>query len=131
MTGTDPYLPGHGDAAFSVGHYDLALTYRPATNHLQGLVILSVRLLEEASRLRLDLHHLTVRDVQVSGQNRTRWSHRGGRLTLTFKERAPAGTDLTLTIRYAGVPGPVRMPHLGEAGWEELTDGVIVAAQPH
>ncbi len=131
MTGTDPYLPGHGDAAFSVGHYDLSLTYRPATNHLQGLATLSVRLLEEAGRLRLDLHHLTVREVQVSGQNRTRWSHRGGRLTITLKERALVGTELTVSVRYAGVPGPVQVPHLGEAGWEELTDGVIVAAQPH
>lgn len=131
MTGTDPYIPGHGDAAFSVRHYDLALTYRPATNHLQGLAIVTVHVLEETARLRLDLHHLRVRDVQVSGQARTRWTHRGGRLVVTLKGPAVAGTTLTVTIRYAGVPAPVALPYLGEAGWEELTDGVIVAAQPH
>ena len=35
-----------------------------------------------------------------------------------------------MTVTYAGNPLPVRGID-GEAGWEELTDGVIVAAQPH
>ena len=32
---------------------------------------------------------------------------------------------------YAGHPRPLPARHLGDVGWEELTDGVIVAGQPH
>ena len=34
-------------------------------------------------------------------------------------------------MRYARPPDPGKPRHLGAAGWEELTDGVIVAGQPH
>ncbi|UUZ61184.1 M1 family metallopeptidase [Nocardioides sp. B-3] len=34
-------------------------------------------------------------------------------------------------MKYAGSPGVLKVRDLDDAGWEELTDGVIVAAQPH
>ncbi|WP_262424427.1 M1 family metallopeptidase [Brachybacterium sp. Z12] len=36
-----------------------------------------------------------------------------------------------MRVKYSGTPRPVRSRGLGSAGWEELEDGVIVAAQPH
>ena len=42
-----------------------------------------------------------------------------------------AGTELTVVVRYAGHPRPLVRKQHGDAGWEELTDGVIVAGQPH
>ncbi len=131
MPGTDPYVPGHGDAAYGVDHYDLDLTYRPASNHLEGEATLTLTTRTAVRRLRLDLHHLAVRGVTVGGGRPARSTHKGGHLTVTLREEAPAGTRLRVTVRYAGSPRTVRMRHLGEAGWEELEDGVIVAAQPH
>ena len=131
MPGTDPYIPGHGDAAYGVDHYELDLTYRPASNHLQGEARLTLTTLSETTRLRLDLHHLAVRGVTLTGAPLARYAHKGGHLTVTLSEPVAEGTRLTLAVRYAGTPRGVRVRHLGEAGWEELTDGVIVAAQPH
>ena len=34
-------------------------------------------------------------------------------------------------MKYAGTPKPLIDKHHGDAGWEELDDGVIVAGQPH
>ena len=34
-------------------------------------------------------------------------------------------------MKYAGAPRPLVERHHGDAGWEELADGVIVAGQPH
>ena len=34
-------------------------------------------------------------------------------------------------MKYAGAPRPLIDKHHGDAGWEELDDGVIVAGQPH
>ena len=36
MTGTDPYVPGHGDASYHVAHYDLDLAYKPEGNRLDA-----------------------------------------------------------------------------------------------
>ena len=49
--------------------------------------------------------------------------------------RAPGpigpGETFEVRVRYAGSPRPVSSKALGTAGWEELADGVLVAAQPH
>lgn len=131
MTGTDPYVPGHGDAAYAVDHYALDLAYRAATNRLEGEAVLTCRVLEPTSRLRVDLRGLTVTKVALEGAPLARYTQKNGHLTVTLRDRAERGDALTLKVKYAGRPDPVRAPHLGEAGWEELTDGVIVASQPH
>ena len=38
MTGSDPYLPGHGDDRYQVEHYALDLRYKPLGNYLFMLV---------------------------------------------------------------------------------------------
>lgn len=131
MRGTDPYVPGHGDATYRVDHYDLTLAYRPSSNHLQGEATLTVTTLQDTDRLRIDLHHLGVRGVTVTGAALARYRHRAGHLSVVLREPVAVGTPVTVSVRYAGNPKGIRMRHLGEAGWEELEDGVIVASQPH
>ncbi|GAA4674790.1 M1 family metallopeptidase [Nocardioides nanhaiensis] len=127
----DGYLPGHGDPCFSVRHYDLALGYAVESNRLDGLAELQVEVLEPTRRLVLDLARLEVAKVRLDGAGLKRWSTRSHRLLLDLADEVDAGTTLTLTVRYSGRPRPLAARHLGEAGWEELTDGVIVAGQPH
>jgi len=126
----DPYVPGHGDTAYGVDHYDLDLTYKAAGNHLAGRAQLTVTLVVDTATLALDLHALKVTRVDITGATLRRWSHRSSRLTLRLADTVPAGTVLVLTVAYAGTPRTVPGPD-GRAGWEELEDGVIVAAQPH
>jgi aminopeptidase N len=127
----DPYLPGHGDPSYSVRHYDLDLAYALEGNRLSGTATLDVVTLEETARLVLDLAHLRASKVRVDGAGLKKWSARSDRLVLQLDRAVPAGTELRLAIAYGGVPQPVIDRHHGDAGWEELADGVIVAAQPH
>ncbi|MGO1686093.1 MAG: M1 family metallopeptidase [Brachybacterium sp.] len=127
-TGSDPYVPRHGDASFDVLHYDLNLAYKVEGNRLDGEATLTCRPLVEADVLRLDLHGLTPHKVFVDGRA-YRFTHLRGRLTV--KLPLSPGTDLSVRVKYSGTPRPVRSRGLGSAGWEELEDGVIVAAQPH
>ena len=127
----DPYLPGHGDLGFSVRHYDLDLTYAVEGNRLSGDATLEVEVLLATRRLVLDLAHLKVEKVRVSGARLKRFATRSDRLVLDLGEEVGRGTALSVAVRYSGSPRPVVDKHLGDAGWEELTDGVIVAAQPH
>jgi aminopeptidase N len=131
LAGTDPYVPGHGDAAYDVVHYDLALAYKPQGNRLDAEATLTCRALEDLDRLALDLHGLRVTKVTANGHGVSRFTHRSDRLRVTLRTPVPAGEEFTVRVRYAGSPGTVRSRALGDAGWEELTDGVIVAAQPH
>ena len=126
----DPYLPGHGDLRYAVSRYDLDLTYKPAGNVLHARAVLDVRLKETTAQIALDLHGLRVLRVSIAGATLARWTHRESRLTLTFGAKVPAGSTLVVSVDYKGSPRTMPGPD-GRAGWEELDDGVIVAAQPH
>jgi aminopeptidase N len=125
----DPYLPGHGDPSYAVEAYEIDLDYRVSSNHLDGRAQLTVVALEDLDRLSLDLTGLGVGKVTVDGRRPAKYAHRGGKLTIQLVEAVPAGQRLTLSIRYAGQPRPLRSTW-GTVGWEELSDGVIVAGQP-
>ena len=125
----DPYQPRHGSTAIQVEHYDLDLTYRPHTNRLSGTATLRLRTREEVTEISLDLVGLKVEKVSLTGARMARYTHRAGRLVLRLGERTPAGTVVTAVVQYGGSPSPIPSPW-GPVGWEELTDGVLVAGQP-
>ncbi|WP_109508605.1 M1 family metallopeptidase [Nocardioides speluncae] len=128
MTGTDPYVPGHGDASYSVAHYDLDLGYNVASNRLDGEATLTCHAPEPVASFALDLYSLRVAKVWVD-EKPARFTHRASRVVVRPGSRVSGG--FTVRVRYAGPPRPVRSKVLGDAGWEELDDGVIVASQPH
>lgn len=129
IEGPDPYIPGHGDPTFEVEHYDLALDYKVDTNHLSGRAALRCRAVEAVDRFHLDLHALRVSKVSIDGAAPRKYQHRAGRLVLQPRARLQPGEEFTVTVTYSGHPTTVPGAD-GGAGWEELTDGAIVAAQP-
>jgi aminopeptidase N len=131
VPGTDPYVPGHGNAAYDVEHYDLDLRYRPAGNRLDAEVTLRCVALEELDNVVLDLHHLRVARVTATGYGVEKFAHRNDKLRIRLKLPVPEGATFWVTVKYSGAPTAVKSRALGDAGWEELEDGVIVAAQPH
>ena len=126
----DPYMPGHGDLAYDVEHASVDLDYRPSSNLLEGSATLAIVAREPLRRIRLDLAHLRVSRVLVDGA-RAPHAHSGTRLTVTLPAEVAEGSRMQVRVEYRGTPRPLRMRAFGEAGWEELADGVIVAAQPH
>ncbi|MEU0487244.1 M1 family metallopeptidase [Streptosporangium sp. NPDC006013] len=120
------YFPMHGDDSYRVEHYDLTLDYRVGPNRLGGVARISAVALRQLTRLSLDLGALRVSGVLVDGA-RVRFTHRGGKLHLSPVGLRPG--PFIVEVRYAGSPQPVTS-HWGGLGWEQLTDGVIVASQP-
>ncbi len=127
--GADPYLPGHGDRSYDVLSYDLALDYRVEGNRLAGEATVLVVPRESTDRIELDLRGLAVDRVTVDGRRPAKHSQRAGRLRIQLAGPTTTGTALEVRVRYSGRPAPLRSSW-GELGWEELTDGVIVAGQP-
>jgi aminopeptidase N len=128
MPAADPYVPGHGSRRYAVRCYRLALDYRIATNHLAGRAVLEIEALEELDQLALDLYGLSVSRVRVDGRP-SRHAHRERKLRINLPAKAGPGTRLSVEVDYAGKPRPIPSV-FGPVGWEELTDGVLVAAQP-
>lgn len=129
-TDVDSYTPGHGDESFDVDHYDLELSYRVQGNHLDGRAVLRCVARTDLDRIRLDLHRLKVTRLSVDGSP-VKYSHTRGVLSLRLRSEVFRGESFTVSVQYDGQPAPVRSRTLGDAGWEELRDGVIVAGQPH
>lgn len=126
----DPYLPGHGDPSYGVDRYDLTLTYRVDGNRLEGRAVITATALTDLDRLALDLQGLSVTKLLVDGKAPAKHTHRRGRIDVRLATPLKAGRGFTVAVTYRGQPAPA--PGLqGEAGWEELGDGVIVASQPH
>jgi aminopeptidase N len=124
----EPYIPDHGDDSFDVVHYSLGLGYKIIGNRLDGDAVLSCTALTDTTTVTLDLAGLRVAKVFLDAQP-AQFTHRGSRLRI--RARLAAGQEFELRVKYAGSPGTLKARHLDDAGWEELTDGVIVAAQPH
>ncbi|CAM3454046.1 M1 family metallopeptidase [Occultella aeris] len=127
--GADRYVPGHGDTSYSVRRYEVEIDYRPGVHQLTGTAVISAVAETDLARFALDLHALRVTKVRLDGAN-AKYSHRSGRLVIKPREQITAGATFTVTVHYDGPPETV--PGIdGEAGFEELEDGAIVASQPH
>ncbi|MFJ5861381.1 M1 family metallopeptidase [Pseudarthrobacter sp. NPDC092439] len=126
----DPYMPGAGTNAYRVERYELDLDYRVASNRLGGTAVLHGVAQVPASAVVLDFVGLRATKVQLDGRKAVRFSQRAGQLVVSAPAPLQPGQRFTLEIRYEGNPAP-RRGLWGEVGWEELTDGALVAGQPN
>ena len=130
---TDPaphaYLPRSGTLDFAALSYDLDLNYRVATNRLDATAVIRGRASVRLSAIVLDLVHLKAKRVRLDGQKRIRFTQTPTHLRIVPPTPLPAGSEFTVEVAYDGSPVP-RRTRWGTLGWEELTDGVIVASQP-
>ncbi len=125
---SDSYLPAHGNGGYRVEHYDLELDYRPHTGRLAGRATIFAAAGPAITGFSLDLGQFRIDRVAVDGKP-AHYTHRAGKLSLRPAHPVRAGAPFTVEVRYTGVPRPVRS-HWGEIGWEQLTDGALVASQP-
>lgn len=131
----DTYTGVDFNLGFHVRHYDLALEYRVEPNHLSGTAQLSLVSYEALPQLTLDLSaSLRVSKVRAVGSAGTaisvdRFAQSRNKLRVSFTEPVPVDQEFSLAITYSGTPRPIRT-RWGTLGWEELTNGSLVASQP-
>ncbi|MFI8455583.1 M1 family metallopeptidase [Kitasatospora sp. NPDC085464] len=124
----DPYFPNSGDHRYRVHRYELTLDYRPGPNRLAGSARLSAVADTALAEFALDLADFRIGRVLVDGRA-ARYTHRAGKLRIRPAKALAAGAAFTVEVHYTGNPRPVRSPW-GGLGWEELTEGALVASQP-
>ncbi|MDO5676733.1 MAG: M1 family metallopeptidase [Propionibacteriaceae bacterium] len=123
------YAWGHGDDSFDVTHYDLDLSCNVSTNRITGTATLTCVAREDLDEFHLDLYVLKTGKVRVDGAV-AKVSHKGVRLKVKPASAISAGSEFTVEVPYSGKPKPVP-GQFGAAGWEELTDGIMVTSQPY
>lgn len=131
----DDYTGVDFNLGYHVRAYHLELNYRVGPNNLSGVATLRLDNWKPLPSMTLDLApSMRVSKVTAQGSaGRTvqvqRFRQAGGKLRLTFRDEIPVDSEFSLTIRYAGTPRPIRTAW-GGLGWEELTNGALVASQP-
>ncbi|GAA0599073.1 M1 family metallopeptidase [Kribbella sandramycini] len=125
----DPYTPNHGNGGYHVESYELDLDYRVNSNRLTGKASITAVAEQALSRFALDLSGLRVSKVTINGRRVQRFTQRSGKLHITPSSTLMDGAEFVVDIQYNGNPKPEDSPW-GGLGWDELTEGVIVASQP-
>lgn len=127
----DPYLPRSGNFGYRVSRYELDIEYKMASNRLAGSATITAVALAELQSFTLDLSDaLSVSKVTVNGRRPAQFRCSAAKLHITLGDTVPAGAAMTVVVRYGGTPKPIRTVW-GEVGFEELSNGVLVAGQPN
>ncbi|WP_216206587.1 M1 family metallopeptidase [Amycolatopsis aidingensis] len=127
-TSGDSYLPDHGNGGYRVRHYDLDLDYRLGPNRLSARARITAVTTQALSRFSLDLVGFRVSRVLVDSRQ-AKFTRHGHKLRVKPARSLAAGAEFVVEVRYVGNPRPLGGPW-GDIGWDELTDGALVASQP-
>ena len=124
----DPYFPLDGNGGYDVAHYDLDVTYRPATDEPPGRddhgpsheepVALQPRPRRAVGQV--DRGQRPARDMGPG-----RWE-----LTVTPRAGLGKGARFTVVVRYDGVPETI-FDLFGTSGFVHTDEGALVVGQPH
>lgn len=126
----DPYFPRNGNFGYRVSRYELDLDYRMASNRLTGSATITAVTLASLRSFTLDLADtLSVSKVTVNGRRVEAFNTSGAKLRVRLNAPLPAGAAMSIMVRYGGTPRPIRSLW-GDVGFEELSNGVLVAGQP-
>ncbi|MFY9764580.1 MAG: M1 family metallopeptidase [Mycobacterium sp.] len=127
----DPYLPKNGNSGYRVSRYELDLEYKVAINRLSGSATITAVTLTELQELTLDLSDaLTVSKVSVNGKRAAHFACHDRKLRIRLQSKLATGAAMSILVRYSGSPRPLRSLW-GDVGFEELTNGALVAGQPN
>ncbi|OZF52418.1 peptidase M1 [Rhodococcus sp. 14-2470-1b] len=127
----DDYLPQNGNRGYRVSRYELDLEYKVESNRLAGKAKITAVTTDTVSKVAFDLGPaLRVSKVTVNGSRSVKFSQHRGKLKITPAKPVASGAALVVNIQYSGTPKPID-GFWGEVGWDELTEGSIVASQPN
>ncbi|WP_293002052.1 M1 family metallopeptidase [Mycobacterium sp.] len=127
----DPYLPKVGNLGYRVSHYDLVLEYKVTSNRLSGSATITATSLTELEEFTLDLSDaLSVSKVMVNGKRVAQFVRRERKLRVRLASELSSGVTMSIVVHYHGSPRPIRSLW-GDVGFEELTNGALVAGQPN
>ena len=126
----DPYFPLDGNGGYDVQHYDLVLSYDPATDRLTGVATITADATQNLSAFNFDFIGMRLRSLTVNGAS-AKTLRKGQELTVKPAGGITNGSTFTVVARYDGVPEPTFEEGFGFLGFLPSEDGAIVQGEPH
>ncbi|WP_051898514.1 M1 family metallopeptidase [Sciscionella sediminilitoris] len=123
----DSYYPNDGNTGYDVGHYDLRLNYQPKGDQLAGTATILLTPTTDLSSFSLDFGLQT--DSVLVDNAKAEFAKKDAKLRITPKTDLPKGKQVTVVVRYHGVPSQVSIN--GEKDWVAGPDGALAAQEPH
>lgn len=126
----DPYYPYAGNGGYDVSHYDIRVTYEPATDQLSGTTTILATTTEELSSFDLDfgLHTNSVLVNNVPAAFRADPAEKG-EMVVTPAAPLAAHQPITVVVNYADTPSKVVID--GATAWKKTADGALAVEEPH
>lgn len=125
----DPYYPYAGNGGYRASHYDVRLTYDPATDLLEGTTTILAKTTQELSSFDLDfgLHtnSILVNNVPAKFHSDPK---ENGELVVVPAAPLKAGQDITVVAAYADTPSKVVID--GYTAWKKTPDGALGVDEP-
>jgi aminopeptidase N len=125
----DSLFPGMGNGGYDVSHYDIDLTWRPATKTIEATTTITAQATQDLSRFNLELVGLQVGAVTVDGEPAT-FSRANAELTVVPAGDIANGGGFTTVIEYVGRPSALRNADGMRTGWLDTRDGATVMSEP-
>jgi len=129
----DLYFPLEGNGGYDVRHYDLSFSYDPATDRLDGTMVIRARATQDLSRLDLDLQQLEVGAVRVN-DNPAGFTRDGQELQVTPNNRLRRGSTFNVAVDYGGVPQTIVGSPIvfgSPYGFLHTDDGAFMGDEPN
>jgi aminopeptidase N len=129
----DPYFPLLGNGGYDVRHYDLSFSYDPATDRLDGTMVIRARATQDLTRFDLDLQQLDVSAVRVNDESAA-FSRDGQELQITPHNRLREGSTFNVAVDYGGVPETIVGSPIvfgSPYGFLHTDDGAFMGDEPN
>jgi aminopeptidase N len=129
----DPYFPLLGNGGYDVRHYDLSFSYDPATDRLDGTMVIQARAKQDLSRFDLDLQQLEVTAVRVNDEPAA-FSRDGQELQVTPRNRLQVGSTFSAAVDYGGIPQTIVGSPIvfgSPYGFLHTDDGAFMGCEPN
>ncbi|WP_026360420.1 M1 family metallopeptidase [Amycolatopsis nigrescens] len=125
----DPYYPGAGNGGYDVAHYDIRLTYQPATDLLSGSTTILATATQDLSSFNLDFG-LKVKSVRVNNAvaKFANDPKDPSELVVTPAKPLAKGKPITVVVSYADTPSQVKID--GVTAWKKTPDGALAVDEP-
>jgi aminopeptidase N len=125
----DPYYLGAGNGGYDVAHYDIRLTYQPATDLLSGTTTITATATQDLARFNLDFG-LKVNSVRVNNAVAAFTNDPADKSELQVTPANPIakGLPITVVVNYADTPSKVVID--GFTAWKKTSDGALAVDEP-